>query len=166
MRKKQRRGSLPNKSIVIAKIICACFLLLVVGLFLLMETRIQSGTFIDTNDVERPRMIVVHVIQVLWREDITQWNLLPIAFFLAVIAVMAYISFLVFAATHKSFQLSDRYDVMYKVVFSFVLLYICIRSLFIEPFLQVPLEIVVIAVVSGIFNWIIPPIVCNDSEEF
>lgn|GEM_PF-2182638 len=155
-KKKKKQMGLSNKAIVIMKIICACFLLLVCGLFLFSQTRIDNG---------EGGLRVVMMTYILW-QDITSWNLMPILFFLAVLAICAYISFLVFRITYKNLYFADKFDILYKVVFSFVLLYICIRSLFVEPYLNVPLEIVVLALVSGLFNWLTPATVFNDSEEF
>ncbi|MCL2755591.1 MAG: hypothetical protein FWE45_00885 [Firmicutes bacterium] len=139
------------------KIITACFLLLASLLFIFTPTQV----FDDNAD----RYIEVFAVHFLW-QDITSFNPLPIFFFAGILAICAYISFLVYRVNSKTFYSADRFDLWYKMLFSLILIYICIRSLFIVPYLNVPLELVIIAVASGLFNWLIPPIICNNSEEF
>ncbi|MCL2846702.1 MAG: hypothetical protein FWE38_03360 [Firmicutes bacterium] len=137
--KKKRR--IPNRYLVLFKVITACMLLFMSAMF-----------FFDHLSV--------------FADDFRAWNLTPIIFFLGIIAVMAYIGYLVYRIYDETYYRAERWDLVYKIVFCVVLLYIGIRSLFLYPYLNVHIPTIIIILISGLLNWLIPPITLNDSEEF
>ena len=95
----------------------------------------------------------------------------PILFFAGIVFVCFYITMLVFNLEAKTVQKADRYDLAYKVVFSLTLMLLVVRS-FLGDFmgegtnLNVPIPIIVIAIVSGIVTWATPKIKDNNNPEF
>lgn len=98
--------------------------------------------------------------------DIASFNPAPFFFFAGVIFVCYYIGYLVSRLEDQQFHRSEKYDKVYKLIFSFTLAYIAIRAIFIEPFVGVPTYSLSAAVVIGVLNWFIPAIIVHDSEDF
>ncbi|MCL2850835.1 MAG: hypothetical protein FWE01_00530 [Firmicutes bacterium] len=61
---------------------------------------------------------------------------------------------------------ADRFDIIYKIIYSFIVLLISVRSFFVEPYLEAPIVIVVISLIFGVANWMIPNLYYHDSEDF
>ena len=138
---KRRKRLLSNKWILVLKIVSACALLFVSAFFFFEH------------------------LEEFW-SDISSFNPAPLFFFAGVIFVCYYIGYLVSRIEDKNFHRSERYDKIYKMIFSFTLAYIAIRAIFIEPFVCVPTYSLSAAVVIGVVNWFIPSIVMNDADDF
>ena len=91
---------------------------------------------------------------------------LPILYFAGVAFVCFYIGFLVSRIEDKAFHRSEKFDLIYKIVFSCIMLYIVIRSTFIEPFVGVPIISMISAIVIGTLNWFIPHTTVHESDDF
>ena len=144
--KKQHKPFLSNKWILILKVATACVLLFIVAFFFFQNIH----TFWD--DLSGKNNWYVSLIAVF--------------FLLALKGVCAYIVFLLIRVDDGRTYRADRFDIPYRIVYSFLILYIGIRSFFIAPLLNVPIPIIVIGLVFGVFNWIIPRLYYHDSEEF
>ena len=101
----------------------------------------------------------------LW-DDITVGNITPIFFVAGVVCVCLYIGFIVSRFEDGKFHRAERWDLIYKIIFSLTMVYIAIRAIFIEPFVGVPVGALSAAVVIGILNWFIPAISIQDDTEF
>ena len=137
-----RRGTLTNKTIVIIKIVSACVMWFVSSLFFFANINI----------------LLDDITQLSWLSP------LPILFFLALLAVLAYIGFLAGRIEDKRLFLADKFDVWYKIIFSLVLIYINIRSVIVN--LEVPALILVLSVASGLVTWFTPRLQMHDNQEF
>ena len=114
-------------------------------------------------------LLFVSVFFVLqhWDEfqaDITGFNPAPIFFFAAILFVCFYIGYIVSRIEDEQFHRSERFDLIYKVIFSFNVVYIAIRAIFIEPFVGVPVASLSAALAIGIINWFIPAIRRGDDD--
>ena len=155
--KEKKQFRISNKWIVILKIATACAMWLVASLFFFQS------------------------FEVFWVEDVNSTDVPPAEYFypwpnldvfivplLAILFVLAYVIFLINRIVDNKIHQADRFDLVYKIVFTLFLLYIAIRSPFLPPSDDaVPVHIVVLAVATGIFNWLIPGLVYyDDKEEF
>jgi len=109
----------------------------------------------------------------MFLNDITSYMAFaPILFLLGVIFVCFYITMLVFYLFEaETVWVADRFDLVYKIVFSLTLMLLIIRSFFGDfmgsgTILNVPVAIIVISIVSGVMTWCIPKIRDNDNLEF
>ena len=131
-----------NKTIVIIKIIAACILFFACCLFFFGNME-------------------------MFADDLKNFNPFPIIFFAGIIWVCIYISNLVGKIEDKNLYLADRFDWLYKLVFTITILSMVVRSfLFAEPYLAVQTEIVILCIISGILTLMTPKIVDNNNEEF
>ncbi|MCL2570305.1 MAG: hypothetical protein FWE16_03810 [Firmicutes bacterium] len=140
--KEQKPPLFSNKVIVIIKILTACILWFAASLFFFMHARV----FLD--------------------DFLSPLFFMPIFFFGGLILVLIYIGFLVGRIEDKRLFLADKYDIPYKIMFSALLIFMNIRSLFIEPYLNIPITIIVLSLVSGAATWLTPRLVENNNEEF
>ena len=130
------------RAVVIMKITVACIFLFISAFFFLANIDV----FVD---------------------DILSWRAgLPIIFLLGIVVICVYISFLVNRIGDGTIFRAERLDLLFKLVFSIVIIYIPVRSIFMEPYMNLPTPLVVFAIVTGLANWLIPPVIINDSEEF
>jgi len=152
IKRKKPLGNIPNKWIVVLKIAAACMLWLVASLFFFqyvdifwVEVEYAPGTY----DFSPWRNIDIFIVPLI-----------------GILLVLAYISFLINRIVDKRIHQADRFDLLYKTIFTVFLLYIAIRSIFIPPF-EAPILILTLAVFAGVFNWIIPRLqYYDDTEEF
>lgn len=136
-----KKRNFSNHIIVFIKVACA-LLLLFATLFFLFDNAYDLGN------------------------DFRNWNPFPLILLGGLSFVIGYIAFLISRLWDNTVFRADRLDILYKIIFSIVLISICIRSLFIEPYLNVPVHLIILSVVSGIATWVTPRIVDNNSEEF
>lgn len=104
-------------------------------------------------------------IQLFW-DDLRAFNPFPIVFFVGIILIWIYLGFLIGRADDKKFYLADRFDIWYRIIFSTVLIAIGVRSFFAYPYLNVPISIIIICIISGLVTWLTPRIVDNNNSEF
>jgi len=102
---------------------------------------------------------------IVWGEVIADFIFLGI-FAIGVLFVCFYIGYQVSRIEDKHYHRSERFDLIYKIIFSFLVLYIAIRAIFIEPFVGVPTIALGLAVTVGFINWFIPPIITYDDDTF
>lgn len=139
--KDSKKPLFTNKQIVLIKIGSACLLFFCCCLFFFQS------------------------MEMFWN-DLKSFNPFPIIFFAGLIFVCTYISILVGHINSKELFKAERLDLVYRIVFSITLIALVIRSFFAKPYLNVPIHIVVLAVVSGIITWITPRIVDNNNSDF
>ena len=131
-----------NKAIVIIKISTACLLFFACCLFFFENT----GMFL---------------------RDLKNFSPFPIVFFAGLAWVCGYIANLVGKIEDRNLYLADRFDWLYKIIFTITILATVVRSfLFAKPYLNVPTVIVTLFVVSGIITLLTPKIIDNNNEEF
>jgi len=135
----RRQSRLSNEWVVAFKVMVACGFLFISSMF-----------FLDN-------------LEVLW-DDVMSWNPLPIIFVGGILVICAYIAFLVNRVGDRTLFRAERMDIIFKIVFSMIIIYISMRSLFAD--LTVPVPLVIGAVIIGLLNWLIPPVIINDSDEF
>jgi len=135
--KKQR---LSNKTIVMMKIAAACVLLLGGALFFFSNMRLFWNDFLS------------------WRFAF------PIVFFVGLIWICAYIVNLAGHIDDKNLHHADRFDWLYKIVFTITVLAIILRGvlgqLFADPI------IAIICIISGLLALFTPKIIDNNNDEF
>jgi hypothetical protein len=102
----------------------------------------------------------------LFWSDLKNWIPFPIVFFAGLIWVCIYIGNLVAHIESRNLYLSDRYDWLYKIVFTVIILSMVVRSFFAKPYLQVPEMIIVLCIISGIITYLTPKIVDNSNDDF
>jgi hypothetical protein len=98
--------------------------------------------------------------------DLLDINPFPVIFFAGIIFVCIYIGFLVSRIEDNALHRADKFDLAYKIIFSLLMIYISIRSFFIEPYLEVDAIMISILIFCGVVNWCTPRLVDNDNEEF
>lgn len=130
-----------NKWIVILKIALACGLLFISGLFFFQNLNV----FID---------------------DFSALYGAPVIFFLAIAFCCFYIGYLVNRIEARDLQRAEKLDILYKVIFSVVLVYIGLRDFFVAPFLQVTVPLLIALICIGVLNWLVPPIKLHEDEDF
>ena len=109
----------------------------------------------------------------MFYRDITSYMAaVPIVFALGIAFVCFYITSLVFSLESRMIWLADRYDLLYKIIFSVTLIILVVRS-FLGDFaseqgtaLNVPVPIIALALLSGLITWFTPKIKDNDNNEF
>ena len=104
----------------------------------------------------------------------------PLTFIIGVGFICFYIITLVVSIESGRTQFSDRYDLLYRIIFSIVLLMLIIRS-FLGDFnnslldsdgnplgtnLNVHIGLVITSIISGLVTWCTPKIRDNDNTEF
>ena len=104
-------------------------------------------------------------IEVMWR-DLRSFNPGPIFLFAAIVFLIAYVGFLVARVEDKALHHGDRFDIAYKAVMISVFIYITIRSFFMQPYLNVPIPLIVIFLSCAVMSFLTPKIVDNDNDEF
>ena len=140
-RLKPKKRLLSNKAIVIVKLVAATLLFFACSLF-----------FFDNID--------------MFLDDIINFNPFPVLFFAGLLWISGYIINLVIKIEDKNLHLADRLDWLYKIIFIVTIMAILVRSFFFIQPLSVPIEIVVICILSGIMTLLTPRIVDNNNEEF
>jgi len=143
--KKQKKPLLSNKWILILKVASACVLLFISAFFFFQNLNIFWS---DLRTANPPLFFI------------------PVLFVICVILVCAYIIFLLFKVDDGKVYRADRFDIIYKIIYSFIVLLISVRSFFVEPYLEAPIVIVVISLIFGVANWMIPNLYYHDSEDF
>jgi hypothetical protein len=139
-RLKPKKRLLSNRSIVFIKIATACILLLGCALFFFSN------------------------MQLFW-SDLTSWVFaFPIVFFTGLIWICAYIVHLAGKIDDKNLHHADRFDWLYKLVFTITVVAIVVRTVFI--YLFPPWPIVAICIISGVMALLTPRIVDNNNDEF
>ena len=134
-------------------------------------------------------------LRMFWK-DMTSYMLwAPILFVAGVSFIFFYIITLVTNIDSKTPHNADRYDLAYKIVFSLTLILLIVRS-FVGDFmctdskcgewrtsivngietqyqyfchgsmLNVPIYIIVLALISGLLTWILPKVKDNDNSDF
>ena len=122
--------------------------------------------------------------KMFWRDLKSYMFFSPILLVAGAGFVCFYIMNLVFHLEEKSLHLADSWDLVYKVVFSLTFMLLILRSFFgdfmSEPSinivtgetiaggtnLNVPIEMIVMGIISGLITWFTPPIRDNDNTEF
>ena len=95
----------------------------------------------------------------------------PIILILGIVFVCFYIVMLVVNLEFKAIHTADRYDLVYKVVFSVTFIMLVIRS-WLGDFmgdgteLNVPIAITIMAMASGLITWFTPKIKDNNNSDF
>ena len=130
-----------NKAIVVIKIAAACILFFACCLFFFENTT-------------------------MFYNDILSFNPFPLVFFIGIFWVSFFIINLVSKIEDKNLYLADRLDWLYKVIFIITILSMVVRSMLEKPYLNVPIEIIVLGIISGVLTLITPKIVDNDNQEF
>jgi len=99
--------------------------------------------------------------------DFKKWSPFPYVFFAGLIWVCIYMANLISKIEDKNLYLADRYEWVYKIVFTVTILAIIVRCFFfLKPFFAIPVEIVVLCVVSGVLTLITPKIIDNNNNDF
>jgi len=88
----------------------------------------------------------------------------PIVFFVGLIWICIYIVHLAGHIDDKNLHHADRFDWLYRIVFSVTVIAIVVRTVFIQIF--PPWPIVTICIISGVLALITPKIVDNNNDEF
>ena len=108
----------------------------------------------------------------MFRHDITSYMAFcPILFFAGIIFVCFCITTLVTELENGKLSHADRLDLPYKIIFSLTLIILVVRS-FLGDFmgegtmLNVPVAIIVIAIISGLVTWCTPKLIDNDNPDF
>jgi len=104
-------------------------------------------------------------VEVMW-DDLTSFNPGPVFLFASIVFLIVYVGFLVARIEDKALHHGDRFDIAYKAVMIFVFVYISIRSFFMQPYLNVPIPLIVIFLACGVMSFLTPKIVDNDNDEF
>ena len=147
---KQRKPFLSNQWIIVLKVISACFLLFIASFFFFQNMEVLVNDFrIFT---QPPAYFLLGIFLSM--------------FFLSIVVICAYIIFLLVRMDEGKTYRADRFDIGFKFLYSLMLLYIAIRSFFLAPYLNVPIPLIVIALVFGVFNWMIPKLYYHDSQDF
>jgi len=131
-----------NKVIVFLKITAACLLLFCCLIFIFSHYKMFFNDFK------------------------TKYFLSPIVLISGTSFVCFYIIMLVFHLDGSAPYLAERFDLIYKIIFSLTFVMLVIRSTLASPILNAPLEIVIPAIFSGLLTWFTPPIRDNNNTEF
>ena len=144
--RRQRKPWLSNKWILVLKVASACVLLFIVSFFIFQNLH----TFWDD------------------LSGVNGWylSLAIVVLLLALTAVCAYIVFLLIKIDDGKLYRADRFDIPFKILYSYLVLFVGARSFFIAPYLNVPIAIIVIGLVFGLFNWFVPRLYYHDSDDF
>lgn len=103
----------------------------------------------------------------LFEKDFKAFAPFPFVFFAGIIWICAYIANLVGHMEDKNLHLADRFDWLYKVVSTIVIVAIIVRCFFFEkPYLSVPVIIITLCVISAAMTFLTPKIIDNDNDEF
>ena len=102
-------------------------------------------------------------IGMLW-DDLKHFNPFPIIFLAGIVFICAYIINLLVHIENKELYKADRFDLLYRIIFTITLLSMVIRVYLVK--LSVPTLIVCLAVISGLLTWLAPQIIDNDNTEF
>ena len=147
-----------------AKIAMACLLLFSASLFFFQNIRIF------TEYVYLPGSDVVDEVRHHYgsfRSDFTSGNIpliiLAVMFLLGVIAVCAYITYLITKSEERHYHRAEKFDIPYKVLYSLVIVYIGIRGFFTFPYLEAPNGIVIASIIGALLNWFIPKVRYDNS---
>ena len=95
----------------------------------------------------------------------------PILFFAGLLFVCYYIVTLVSKLEAGDIPQADRLDLPYRIIFSITLIVLVVRS-FLGDFmgegtrLNVPISIIILAIISGLVTWLTPKIKDNDNPDF
>jgi len=104
-------------------------------------------------------------VDVMW-DDLQSFNPGPIFLLASIVFIIVYVGFLVARIEDKALHHGDKFDITYKFVMIFVFIYISLRSFFMQPYLNVPIPLIVIFLACGIMTFLTPRIVDNDNDEF
>jgi hypothetical protein len=136
---KPKKQIYSSKSIVIMKLIAALLLFFGCCLFFFQNT------------------------SMFWT-DIKNLCPFPFIFFAGIAWICIYIANLTGHFESRDLYLADRYDWLYKTVFTITILAMIMRSMFYS--LSVPPVIIIICAVSGLMTLATPKIVDNTNDEF
>ena len=95
----------------------------------------------------------------------------PILLLAGIIFVCFYIVTLVTKLEDGDIHTADRFDLAYRLVFSFTLILLVVRS-FLGDFmgggtnLNIQYEVIIPAIISGLITWLTPKIRDNDNPDF
>ena len=108
----------------------------------------------------------------MFKHDITSYMAFsPILLFAGIIFICVYITILVTKLESQNILHADRLDLPYKIIFSLTLILLIVRS-FLGDFmgagtmLNVPVAIIVLAIISGLATWATPKIKDNNNPDF
>lgn len=97
-------------------------------------------------------------------------------FIVGAICILVYIGYLFVSMDKSSWYSADKFDLAYRIVFSLLVVAICIQAFFTEigtgpenvqeRYLSVPPDVVVVAIISGILMWFTPKMIMNDVDDF
>jgi len=90
----------------------------------------------------------------------------PIILILGTSFVCFYITMLVFHLDGTAPYMADRFDFLYKIIFSITFLTLIIRAIAASPIFNAPLEVIIPAISSGLITWFTPKIRDNNNNEF
>jgi hypothetical protein len=90
----------------------------------------------------------------------------PIILIFGTAFVCFYIISLVFHLDGTLIHMAERFDLIYKIIFSITFLMLVVRAILASPILNAPLEIVIPAIISGLLTWVTPKIRDNNNTEF
>jgi len=135
-----KRQFFTNKTIVLMKITAACILLLGCSLFFFAN------------------------MPLFW-SDLKKLSPFPAIFFLGLGWICVYIVNLAGHIDDKNLQHADRYDWLYKIIFTTTVMSLVFRS-FVFASLSVPPAITTICIISGILTLLTPKILDYNNDEF
>ena len=128
-----------NKTIVLIKIATACILLLGCSLFF----------FANLN---------------LFWSDLKKFNPFPVVFFAGLLWTCIYVVNLAGHIDNKDIHHADRYDWLYKIVFTVTVMSVVLRTFL--GSLNVPPAITIICIISGVMTLLTPKLLDNNNDEF
>ena len=103
----------------------------------------------------------------MFLKDLKHFNPFPVIFFAGIIFVCVHISILIAKIEDKNLYLADRFDWLYKLIFTITILSMIVRGfVFAQPYLNISTFIVTLCAVSGVVTLLTPRIVDNDNKEF
>jgi len=147
-RLKPKKRRMSNRTTVIVRVVAACLLFFACTLF-----------FFENIDI-------------FW-DDLISFSPFPIIFFSGIIWIVAYIINLITKIENKDLHHADRFDWLYKLVFTIVVLAMVLRSflftltvLSVTTFPEILISAPIIAIISGVITLLTPRIIDNANEDF
>ena len=105
-------------------------------------------------------------LDMFWGDLTSFYAPFAILFFIGILFVCFYIFYTISRIEDKNYISSERFDLIYKIVFSCVMLFVALRAIFTGSTDAFPIGPMIAAVVVGVLNWFIPAITTNSDNEF
>jgi len=103
-------------------------------------------------------------VQFAFRENLA--NPWLIIFFIGNGLVALYVIAVMVKLWDEDFVSVDKFDLAYRIIFSITLIAMGVYSFFTYPYIQMPLGVMTLGILSGVLMWATPKIIDNDNDVF